>query len=531
MWNGAIGRPGAEMAVTMSPRASGASILMAMAWTLALATAVAATPSDSPEVRARRGRGIGGTGDSLPVVTLSAPAGGWTAALQIRVAGHCSDPTADPIEVNLNGTRYFVRPHSGDFARRFPAAPGPNSVIVECRNRAGVGRASITVDAVINPIPLKLVLTSDTDAAYTDLHIYEPDGTHVYWADTRSSSGGIFFLNEEESSFDAPGYGPYLYVHPAPPPGVFRVDTNYWPGGAQQHTLASLDVILNEGTTDEIRHRVRKPLAHPDETQTLAYVVIRPNRMPATVFVPGQDPESRMPEEVKEYRRSVEPLIRKKAEPEDLAFLEPNDERAMRTAVARLGVEQARGMSPRWEPAQRDCAGLVRFAYREALRARSTAQLEQLGIPKRLFLPAVSEAARRMFPAYPDIWAVGFDGNGREHFAAFADAETLIGYSFRRSAARPTDAMPGDLLVYRKTLAADEPYHLMLLAGRGRSGRMLAVYHNGADAPAGEVRVVPLDDLDRSPDAVWIPDEHNPHFLGVYRWNRFRPPPDERLGS
>ena len=145
-----------------------------------------------------------------------------------------------------------------------------------------MARASTTVDAVINPIPLKIVLTSDTDGVYTDLHIYEPDASHVYWANTRSPSGGLFFLNKQEGSFDAPGYGPYLYLHPAPPIGVFRVDVNYWPGSAIQHSLANLDVITDEGLPSESRKRIRRPLARPGETQTLAYIVIR-----ETISPPG----------------------------------------------------------------------------------------------------------------------------------------------------------------------------------------------------------------------------------------------------
>jgi uncharacterized protein YfaT (DUF1175 family)/uncharacterized protein YfaP (DUF2135 family) len=482
-----------------------------------------ATPSTSPEVLSHRGKAIGGQGDVVPTVTLTQPSGGWTAGLRIEVAGTCSDATADPIEVNINGTRYFIRTRAGAFSRRFPAAPGVNAVRVECRNKAGVARASATVDAVIPPIPLKIVLTSDTDSTYTDLHIYEPDGTHVFWAGTHSPSGGIFFLNDEAASFDEPGFGPYMYVHPSAPPGVFRVDTNYWPGGAVQHTLANLDVILNEGTPDEVRRRVRKPLAHPDETQTLAYVVVRPNRQPAKLFVPGQDPDSQMPDEVKEYQKTIEPLIRQKSQGGTFAYLSPPDEWSLRTAVARLALEQAHVMSPRWEPRQRDCAGLVRFAYREALTARSEKQLAALAVPPRLFLPAVSERARRLFPAYPKLWGVGFDRRGDERFDDFADAETLVGFNFRRIGTKAEDALPGDLLVYRKALEADEPYHLMLLGVPAAEGKGVVVYHNGIAGTDGAVRVLPLDELYRSADPVWIPKRENPHFLGVYSWTKLRP--------
>ena len=242
-----------------------------------------ATPSDQatdPEgVSARRGKMIGGQGRQLPIVTLLRPTGGWTSALQLDVEGDCSDSSADPVIVNINGVRYYVRTANGSFSRKFPAAPGKNLVMVECSNPAGVGRASATIDAVINPIPFKVVLTSDTDGVYTDLHIYEPDGTHVYWAETNSPSGGIFFLNQQADSFDQPGYGPYLYVHPSPRPGVYRIDANYWPGGAVQHTLANLDLVTDEGLPSENRRRVRRPLARPGETQTLAYVVIQGNRV------------------------------------------------------------------------------------------------------------------------------------------------------------------------------------------------------------------------------------------------------------
>jgi uncharacterized protein YfaT (DUF1175 family) len=316
-----------------------------------------------------------------------------------------------------------------------------------------------------------------------------------------------------------------MYVHPSAPPGVFRIDTNYWPGGAIQHTLANLDVVLNEGTPDEVRRRVRKPLARPDETQTLAYVVVRGNRLPAKVFVPGQDPESQTPTEVREYQRTIEPKIRKNQQSpnDETVYLGPEDEHRLRTAVVRLALEQRRQPSPRWEPAQRDCAGLVRFAFREALHPRSPAQLAALAAPPELFVPPVSDVARHLLPAYPRIWEVGVDAAGRGRFDDFADAETLVGYNFRREPIAAADARAGDLLVYRKTLAADEPYHLMIAGGRGPGARPIVVYHNGADGADAAVRVVTLDELVRSPDPVWIPDARNPHFLGVYAWKRFRP--------
>jgi uncharacterized protein len=482
------------------------------------------SPSDDPDVLARRGKPIAGEGTEIPVLTLTKPEGGWTTSMQLQISGSCSDPTADPIVVNINGVRYYIRSSQGAFSRKFPAAKGKNLVIAECANKAGVARATAAVEAMINPIPLKIVVTSDTDSTYTDLHIYEPDKTHVYWAKTNSPSGGIFFLNTEEGSFDKAGYGPYLYVHPAPPAGVFQVDVNYWPGGAIQHTLANLDIITDEGLPSESRRRVSKPLARPGETQTLAYIVIKGNNQPPQIFVPGQDPDTAMPPEVKEYQLKPKPKSEVEEEgegEEDLSYLPPLDDQAVREAVTRLALLQARKMSPGWEDKQRDCSGLVRFAYREALEARSLKQKRKLGIPGALNLPVVSEFSRRVLPQYPRIWQVGRGDDGKPRYGAFADAETLIGFNFRKKARDLGLARNGDLLVFQKAIEDDQPYHLMIFVEDRPDN--LVVYHNGARGDEAQVRVVRVSDLMDSPDAVWVPTMTNPHFLGVYEWNRLRP--------
>lgn len=496
-----------------------AVLVLSMFLLVLTGSGVMGSPSDDPDVLARRGKIIGGQGTEMPVLTLTRPEGGWTTGMQLEVSGTCSDTTADPVVVNINGVRYYIRTSEGAFSRKFPAAKGKNVLIVECSNQAGTARASATVEAVIPPVPLKVVLTSDTDSAYTDLHIYEPDTTHVYWAETRSPSGGIFFLNSQDESFDQAGYGPYLYVHPAPPVGVFQIDANYWPGGAIQHTLANLDIITDEGLATESRRRVARPLARPGETQTLAFVVIRGNNRPPQIFVPGQDPDGDMPPEVVEYKKK--PKDKSGTEGEDSAYLLPSDEQAVREGVTRLALLQARKLSPGWEVKQRDCSGLVRFAYREVLEARTPHQQKQLGIPAALHLPVVSPFTRRVLTQYPSIWQVGLESNGTPRFGAFADAETLIGFNFRKKARALDGARNGDLLVFQKALEDDQPYHLMIFVENQPEN--LVVYHNGGTGDEAQVRVVRVSDLMESPDAVWIPHAGNPHFLGVYEWNRLRP--------
>lgn len=260
-----------------------------------------------------------GKGKTLPQVRITAPSGGWTVDRMMRVEGSVSDTTVDPITISINGDRYLMRTQNGRFSRKFPAANGKNVVTVMATNRAGTARTQVTTYAQIPPVPLKAILTSDTDGVYTDLHIYEPtdhsleaDGTldrsamaHVYWARTESPSGGTFFLNEQGGSFDQPGYGPYLYIHRAPPKGVFLVATNYWPSGDKAHTVAFLNLVLFEGTPNEVRRVVRIPLSTPGTTRVLAWInVVDAGR--ALVYVPSSDP----PPSGKEWPSNLAELTR-----------------------------------------------------------------------------------------------------------------------------------------------------------------------------------------------------------------------------
>ncbi len=264
---------------------------------LALAAPSAATPLP-------REQGVAlGRGTERPVVQLTSPGGGWSVGRMMAVEGTVSDPTVDPITISINGDRYLLRTLGGRFSRKFPAAAGKNVITATAANKGGTGQAQVTCYAQIPSAPLRAVLTSDMDGVYTDLHIYEPtaasvapDGklvlermAHVYWAQTASPTGGTFYLNEQGGDFDQPGYGPYLYLHRAPPRGVFLIATNYWPSGDKPHTLASLDLTIFEGTPAEAKRMVRVPLATQGTTRVLAWVnVLGDGR--ADVYVPGQDP-------------------------------------------------------------------------------------------------------------------------------------------------------------------------------------------------------------------------------------------------
>lgn len=286
---------------------------------VAALVALAVVTSSTPAARPRDAGVPIGKGTERPVVRLTSPAGGWSVGRMLSVEGTVSDPTVDPVTLSINGDRYLLRTSAGRFSRKFPAAAGKNVVIATATNRGGTAEAHVTCYAQVPPVPLKVVLTSDTDGVYTDLHVYEPTRTsvrpdgrivlkemaHVYWAQTASPSGGTFYLNEQGGDFDQPGYGPYLYVHRAPPAGAFAIAANYWPSGDKGHTVGFLNLTLFEGTPAETKRVVRIPLATPGSTRLLAWVNFLGEGR-ADVHVPGQDaPGGGWPSNLDEVEREL----------------------------------------------------------------------------------------------------------------------------------------------------------------------------------------------------------------------------------
>jgi uncharacterized protein YfaT (DUF1175 family) len=176
----------------------------------------------------------------------------------------------------------------------------------------------------------------------------------------------------------------------------------------------------------------------------------------------------------------------------------PASELLARRIVAETALAQLTRLDPAWEDAQRDCAGLVRFAYREAFK--------------------------RLAPARAEVGPFR-DASGRP--AHFADAATLLRGSFallgRGERAREA-VRSGDLVAFARAGDDGDPvYHLMLVvrAEDPAHGRTLVVYHPGEKGAA--VRAGALDDLAREAPHGWRPVPGNPFFLGFYRLKEWSP--------
>lgn len=167
-----------------------------------------------------------------------------------------------------------------------------------------------------------------------------------------------------------------------------------------------------------------------------------------------------------------------------------------------------------------DCAGLIRYAAREALRPHTTEWQRRAALP---LTPALAEIRDRPAGLTPRLHMPIFrisDDPGAP-YAEFADAKTLVRFNARFIARDAGALRPGDLLYYQQP-AQHTPDHLMIYVGPSSfdtSAADFIVYHTGPmdDGEPGEMRKVRLADLLRHPAPRWRPEAANPHFVGVFR--------------
>jgi hypothetical protein len=214
----------------------------------------------------------------------------------------------------------------------------------------------------------------------------------------------------------------------------------------------------------------------------------------------------------------------------DSLRLDPADAEAFRRWFTFLA--EAQHFRPPGElPAEiDDCAALLRFAYREALREHSSEWAGALGLEGLPPGVSVSKYAypytplgASLFRIQPGHFLAADTSNGA--FAQFADAETLRKLNTHFVSRSLRHARPGDLLFFRQ-LEQNLPYHTMIYLGPSQfeeSGEQFIIYHTGPlDPGKGEIRRPSVDELTRHPSPRWRPLAGNPNFLGVYRWNILR---------
>ena len=210
--------------------------------------------------------------------------------------------------------------------------------------------------------------------------------------------------------------------------------------------------------------------------------------------------------------------------PDFLRLHSAEDRRAFRNWFSAL-AEDAAGKPAKQLPAEiDDCAALLRYAYREALKKHDENWLEAREMTDRAAIASITQYHYPDTPLGASLFRVRAgtfqtDDLRDGAFAQFADARTLMQMNTHFIARNIRVAQVGDLLFYRQ-LEQNSPYHSMIVTGEHGGW---AVYHTGPSGRTkGEMRRVSIEDLEHHPDARWRPLPENSNFLGVYRWNILR---------
>lgn len=217
--------------------------------------------------------------------------------------------------------------------------------------------------------------------------------------------------------------------------------------------------------------------------------------------------------------------------PDAAEFRSYADRDAFRRWFTHIAEMQFYRLSDQWNPEQRDCAGLVRFAWREALQRHDRPWFLKMGpgyeaVASDVKGDGISESHGKS-PLGDKLFRTDFGSyqtndvaDGK--FSEFADARTLKNFNTVFIGRDRHQAQPGDLLIYYQPWVRKFPYHVMIFLGRAGiapdSADDWVVYHTGSSAvDKGTVKKVELEVLDHHPDARWRPLESNRNFLGFYR--------------
>ena len=211
--------------------------------------------------------------------------------------------------------------------------------------------------------------------------------------------------------------------------------------------------------------------------------------------------------------------------PDFLRLTDPADQAAFRRWFTLIAEDAAARPQQEIPREITDCASLLRYAYREALRRHDGAWFAASGV--RVSAHA-GEIRKWHYPETPlglalfRVRSGAFAASDLDDgaFAQFADAKTLVERDAFLVSRDVRAALPGDLLFYRQFEHAS-PWHSMIVTRGGSGGEV--VYDTGPDhGTPGELRRVLIADLLEHPEPEWRPVAGNPNFLGVYRWNILR---------
>ena len=182
---------------------------------------------------------------------------------------------------------------------------------------------------------------------------------------------------------------------------------------------------------------------------------------------------------------------------------DPSDVEAFKRWVVNIALSSFLYKPVKWHQSQRDCAGFVRYVFKEALKKHDNLRGVKL---IRYDIPDVKKYNYPNIPLFADKLFMTDRGP-----STFANGYQLVTYNFVFISKNVQDAKPADILVFFNKKNLDEPFHIMLFLGK----KVGVIYHTGDKRGLNKLTIKELLNF---PDPYWRPIPPNNMFLGVYRW-------------
>ncbi len=120
-------------------------------------------------------------------------------------------------------------------------------------------------------LDVRISMSWDADNTDIDLHVFEPDGSHAYYASNLTEQGGLVSRDVTD------GYGPEEYVLQKALPGTYTIKAHYY--GSHQQTLlgpctVKVDVFTNYARSNEERQTLTLRLDKSGEDFVVGEVVV-----------------------------------------------------------------------------------------------------------------------------------------------------------------------------------------------------------------------------------------------------------------
>ena len=211
-----------------------------------------------------------------PVLSIDAPAGGWTTSRIVTLKGTVEH--AAPLgTLTVNGVERPLPFAQGRFESTFALGRGPNAIEISAPAADGTSapaKAQMHLYARVPRVDLQVLLFWDTDKTDVDLHVTEPSGEVINYTHTVSEKTGGRLDRD-----DTDGYGPEVYSVGSAPSGAYLIQAHYFGDRGSGQTTATVMAVAREGTDEERRWRFEVPLTRTGEKVDLVRLQLPPAGM------------------------------------------------------------------------------------------------------------------------------------------------------------------------------------------------------------------------------------------------------------